>query len=154
VVPVQYYPNGPQTPEQEYQERARRYRDESVDFYRRQQQNIERGQGSNGGGYSRAPTSFGAIAYSADTGKHTSTQNHGSRGEAESKAKRECGENDCEIAAWFYDSCGALATDQDDQETWGGAQGANEARASQGAVARCVREGGKNCKVIATACSR
>ena len=143
VHPIQYT-----TPDQEYQERARRYREESVEFYRRQQENTEREQGRE-----RSRTTYGAIAYSPDSGDRGYSRNYGSRGEAESKAMRECGKNDCEIAAWFYNSCGALATD-DDEEAWGGAQGADESKAQQNALARCTREGGKNCKVVATACSR
>lgn len=59
VLPIQYTnPNGPyMTPEQEYQERARRYREQSVDFYRREQENSEREQGRE-----RSRITYGAIA--------------------------------------------------------------------------------------------
>jgi uncharacterized protein DUF4189 len=60
--------------------------------------------------------------------------------------------SDCEIAAWFYNSCGAIAAS--DNGSWGGAQGGNEQRAQLGAQARCVKEGGKNCKVVFSRCSR
>jgi hypothetical protein len=150
LLSIQYtYPNSPyMTPEQQYQERQREYRERKNDEYyqnernkREQEQQIQRGR-----------TTYGAIAYSPDSGNYGYSQNYDSRGQAEGHAKRECGKGDCEIAAWFYNSCGALATD-DDEGSWGGAQGGNEARARQAAVARCVREGGKKCKVVASVCS-
>jgi Domain of unknown function (DUF4189) len=137
------------TPEQQYQERHREYRERKNDEYyerdrqqRQQQQELDR----------RRPNSYGAIAYSPDTGQIGYSEQYANRAQAEQRARQECGQNDCEIAAWFYNSCGALATDDDG--TWGGAQGGNEQRARQGAIARCKKEGGKNCKVIATQCSR
>ena len=64
----------------------------------------------------------------------------------------ECGKSDCEIAAWFYNSCGALAVGDD--RTWAGAQHDSEQRARQIAQNDCVKEGGKNCKIVYSSCSR
>jgi Domain of unknown function (DUF4189) len=97
-------------------------------------------------------TTYGAIAYSPDSGKIGYSEKYANRAQAENRAKQECGKNDCQIAAWYYSSCGALATNDDG--TWGGAQGADEQRAGKAALARCAKEGGKNCKVIASYCSR
>jgi uncharacterized protein DUF4189 len=143
---AQDYLNSPYQSEQfKYQERQRdRERDE---FYNRQRQQNQDQQLER-----RRANSYGAIAYSADGGDIGYSEQFANRAQAEQRAKQECGKSDCEIAAWFYDSCGALATDDDG--TWGGAQGANEQRARQSALARCAKEGGKNCKVIATQCSR
>ena len=96
--------------------------------------------------------SYGAIAYSAESGAWGYSEEYGSRAQAESRARKECRMNDCEIAAWFYDSCGALAAS--DNGSWGGAQGADVRRAQLGAQARCAKEGGTNCKILFSRCSR
>jgi hypothetical protein len=137
------------TPDQQYQERQREYRERKNDEYYerdRQQRQLEQDLGR------RRSNSYGAIAYSPDSGEIGYSKQYANRVQAEQRARQECGKSDCEIAAWFYNSCGALATDDDG--TWGGAQGGNEERARQAAIARCAKEGGKNCKVISTQCSR
>jgi len=96
--------------------------------------------------------SCGAIAYSPDSGAWGYSEEYGSRAQAESRARKECRSNDCEIAAWFYNSCGAGSAS--DNGSWGGAQGDNEQRAQHGAQARCAKEGGTNCKVVVSRCSR
>ncbi|HTS42391.1 MAG TPA: DUF4189 domain-containing protein [Xanthobacteraceae bacterium] len=106
----------------------------------------------NCGPTSRPSESYGAIAYSASSGAYGYSEKYANRAQAESRAREECGKSDCEIAAWFYNSCGAPAADDDG--AWGGAQGANETSARQAALARCEKEGGRNCKVIATQCSQ
>ena|SRR6185437_12171660 len=141
----QDYLNSPyQSPQFKYQEQQRdRERDEFYNRQREQNQNqqLER----------RRSNSYGAIAYSSESGEIGYSEKFANRVQAEQRAKQECGKSDCEIAAWFYNSCGALAADDDG--TWGSGQGGNEQRARQGAIARCVQEGGKNCKVIAAQCS-
>jgi hypothetical protein len=151
VVPIQYpYQNSPyMTPEQQYQERQREYREQKNDEYyqnERLQRELEQNR-------ERSRTTYGAIAYSPDDGNYGYSQNYGSRAQAESRARQQCGKSDCEIAAWFYNSCGALAADEE-EGSWGGAQGSSEQRASAGAQARCASEGGKNCKVLVSVCSR
>lgn len=96
--------------------------------------------------------SYGAIAYSPDSGAWGYSEQYGSRAQAESRARKECREKDCEIAAWFYNSCGAVAAS--DNGSWGGAQGGSVERAQQGAQARCAKEGGTNCKILFSRCSR
>jgi Domain of unknown function (DUF4189) len=103
-------------------------------------------------GCTDSPTTYGAIAYSPDSGRFGYSDKYANRAQAETRAKQECGNSDCQIAAWYYNSCGALA--KDDDGTWGGAQGADEQRAGKAALARCAKEGAKNCKVIASYCSR
>ena len=96
--------------------------------------------------------SFGAIAYSVSSGSWGYSENYGSRAEAQTRAMRECRTSDCEVAAWFYNSCGALAADEKNG-SWGAAQGSNVAKAQAGAQARCVKEGGTNCQILFSRCS-
>jgi len=96
--------------------------------------------------------SYGAIAFSPDSRAWGYSEEYGSRAQAESRAKKECRMNDCKIASWFYDSCGALAASENGP--WGGAQGRDVQRAQKNAQARCEKEGGTNCKVLFSRCSR
>ena len=96
--------------------------------------------------------SYGAIAYSPDSGAWGYSEEYGSRAQAEGRARKECREKDCEIATWFYNSCGAVAASNNG--SWGGAQGDDVRSAQQGAQARCAKEGGTNCKVLFSRCSR
>ena len=149
------YPNSPYlTPDQQYLEREREYREQkNEEYYRNEQQKLEMDQWRRRNGYGTSSRSYGAIAYSPDRGHYGYSQNYGSRAVAENSAMKECGKSDCQIAAWFYDSCGAVAADND-EGSWGGAQGSNEQRASQDAQKTCASYGGKNCKVIFSVCSR
>jgi len=146
---VQYPDYNNMTPDQQYQERQREYREQqNQEYYDRErqqrdlQQQLER----------RRSNSYGAIAYSPDKGDYGYSERYANRAQAEREAVRECGQDDCEVAAWYYNSCGALAVDDDGN--WGGAQGDDEQRASRAAVARCAQEGGNSCKVILSQCSR
>jgi serine/threonine-protein kinase len=135
------------TPEQQYQERQRQYREEwqrNNEQYERQKREFEQGR-------SRA-SNFGAIAYSPDTRDYGYSFGYSSRSEAERRAKRECGKDDCEIAAWFENSCGAVAVGDDG--TWAGGTGNTERAARQDAMTDCTSDGGKNCKVLYSRCAR
>jgi hypothetical protein len=107
------------------------------------------GKCMGGGGDVR---SYGAIAYSPRTRAHGYAVKYGSRAEAERRAKSECGEHDCQIAAWYYNSCGAVATGSNG--AWGGAQGSSMQEAGARAQARCARQGGADCRVLHATCSR
>lgn len=96
--------------------------------------------------------SYGAIAYSTSSGDYGYSEQYSNRAQAERRAKQECGQKDCEVAAWFFNGCGAVAADGDG--AWGGAQGNDEPRARQAAQARCKREGGRNCQIVFSRCSR
>ena len=96
--------------------------------------------------------SFGAIAYSPSTGETGYSFGFSSRAASEQRAKRECGQSDCQIAAWYPNSCGALAVGDDG--TWRGGLGSTESGARQDAQSDCMKAGGKNCKVIEVRCSR
>jgi len=144
------YPNSPyMTPEQQYQERQREYRERKNDEYyerdrqqRQLQQDLDR----------RRSDSYGAIAYSSESGDYGYSYGYGSRAEAEQRAKGECGKSDCEIAAWFQNSCGALAVGEDGN--WAGGNGNSARRAAEDALNDCAKDGGKNCKILYSRCSR
>jgi uncharacterized protein DUF4189 len=104
----------------------------------------------NSGGGSQG-AAWGAIAYSLSTGDYGYSEGYSARSEAERWAIKECGKNDCKVAAWFSNSCGAVATG--DNEAYGGAQHNNEKRARELALSRCEKEGGRNCEVIFSHCS-
>jgi serine/threonine-protein kinase len=146
---AQYPDYNNMTPDQQYQERQREYREQqNQEYYDRERQQRDLEQQLE----RRRPNSYGAIAYSPDGGNYGYSEQFANRAQAEQRARQECGKNDCEIATWYYNSCGALAADDDG--SWGAAQGSNEQQANRTAQARCANEGGKNCKVIVSHCSR
>jgi hypothetical protein len=152
---VQY--NSPyMTPEQQYQERQREWQQrQDADRDRRRQTEMELDTWRRRNGYDTpsGPSSYGAIAYSPDSGDYGHSYNYSSRSAAESRARKECGKSDCQIAAWFSNSCGALSID-DDTGAWGGGNGGSEQVARADAQKSCAGEGGKNCKVEFSVCSR
>jgi len=94
---------------------------------------------------------YGAIAYSPSGGSYGYSSNFADRADAETRALKECGKDDCVIATWFFNHCGALATSSNG--SWGADQAASEQGAQALAQARCVREGGSNCKIMASQCA-
>jgi hypothetical protein len=102
-------------------------------------------------GSSGSARSYGAIAYSVDSGAIGYSQTYGNQKQAEARAMKECGKSDCKVAVWYYNNCGALATDDDGD--WGADRGNNEQQAGKAAIAQCTSVNGKTCKVIATYCS-
>ena len=133
------------TPEQQQEERNRAYRDQyerNMEQYQKNQQEMQQ----------RRRETYGAIAYSPDGGDYGFSFGYGSRAEAEKRAKSECGKTDCEIAAWFSNSCGALAVGDDG--TWAGGNGNSERAARADAMSDCVKDGGKKCEVLISKCSR
>lgn len=101
---------------------------------------------------SKPTRSFGAIAYSPSTGGYGYSFKYANRTEAEKRAVKECGKSDCEVATWFFNNCGALATDS--KGAWGGGHGDNERGAQVAAQTRCTKEGGTKCEIKFTQCSR
>lgn len=109
-------------------------------------------RGGSGGTSSAPRRSYGAIAYSVTSKAWGYSEEYSGRSAAQNRAIKECRTKDCAIAAWFYNSCGALASSANG--SWGGAQGADEARAKQNAQARCAKEGGTDCQILFSRCSR
>ena len=94
---------------------------------------------------------YGAIAYSPGSGSYGYSDNYGGRAQAETRALKECGKDDCVIATWFFNNCGALAAGTD--HAWAGENDASEERAKILAQASCRGRGGGNCEVLVSHCS-
>lgn len=92
---------------------------------------------------------YGAIALSP-SGGYGFSYNYADRSRAETRALSACAKNDCAIATWFFNGCGALATSGN--RVWA-AQDKSGQRARLLAQARCSEEGGSNCQVIVSDCS-
>jgi hypothetical protein len=104
------------------------------------------------GGGAGHRTTYGAIAYSPSSGSFGYSYEHANRTQAESRAVRECGKDDCKVATWFFNNCGAVAAASNG--AWGGAQGGSERTAQSAALSRCANEGGTSCEIKVTRCSR
>jgi hypothetical protein len=103
-----------------------------------------------------AQPSYGAIAFDPLHAAAGMSHSFGTRADAEKKAMSECAsfEKDCEIAVWFEDRCGAVATDyatKAPSEYW--ALGLKETDAKVGALKKCTDDHGKKCKVVVSQCS-
>lgn len=97
---------------------------------------------------------FAAIAYSPSAKAHGYSYDYGDRASAEAAALDACAKqghtNDCIIAVWFYDNCGALATASDG--TWGGGYARNQLGAQTYALSYCRQNGGKDCSIQKSYC--
>lgn len=93
---------------------------------------------------------FGAIAYSTSTGKSGSSWNFRLLGEAYNRALEECARDDCEIATWFKNACGALAVGDNGcwEAHWGANRSDAEAKALNSCNQRCER-----CRIISSPCT-
>jgi hypothetical protein len=98
--------------------------------------------------------SYGAIAYGARSEAWGSSYSWETKAQAEREAMTRCSEhgNDCEVMVWFEHKCGAVATDNARNVTWGLGDGEGPARRS--ALDKCAQAGGVACKVKASQCSR
>lgn len=81
---------------------------------------------------------FGAIAYSPNSGAWGWSKDYASQDEAETRAMDECesrsnGE-ECQVASWFRNACGSLATGPDG---WGADWGNDQWEAAAKALERC-----------------
>jgi hypothetical protein len=107
----------------------------------------ESGSGASGGSRDR----WGAIAYSDKTGNYGLSYGYARLSEARRSALAECKASDCDVMAWFSNSCGAVAAGEDDVSF--GAQNNSRSAAERLAVAGCVRLGGGTCKLVVSRCS-
>ncbi|WP_117192593.1 DUF4189 domain-containing protein [Rhizobium terrae] len=96
--------------------------------------------------------SFGAISYSPSTGATGWSYDHGSRRSAERTAQDGCFQNanDCRIAIWFKNGCGAVA--RGDGGGWGADWGADRGPAEYLALQAC-RQHTTRCRVVRWQCS-
>jgi hypothetical protein len=97
---------------------------------------------------------YGAIAFSPTSQSWGDSYRYHSQGSAQDRAMGECGTlaDDCVVAVWFYNNCGAVASDPNG--TWGSAFSNSAPLASRAAIADCRKSGGQNCTVQHSVCSR
>jgi len=96
--------------------------------------------------------SYGAIAYSPSTGATGWSYAYNSRGDAETVARRNCDSsaNDCRVAIWFRDACGAVAVGN--RGGWGSGWGGDGREAQRKAINSCSQNTG-GCRIIRWQCS-
>jgi serine/threonine-protein kinase len=92
---------------------------------------------------------FGAIAFSNSSGALGWAYDNGSRGGAEEQALQQCGPG-CEIAIWFKNACGAIATTPD--HAYGTGWASERGEAEEIAIGECHKHGG-NCSVAKWVCT-
>lgn len=99
----------------------------------------------------RGRGSFGAIAYSASTGRSGWSASHGTKNAALRAAINSCGEADCRAEVWLQGSCGAAVRGKNGISTsWGYP---DRRGAEWRALAECSI-GSSECVLVAWACSR
>ena len=99
--------------------------------------------------------SYGAIAYGRKSGAYGFSYKWDSKSNAESVAMQNCAKRgtDCEVMVWFDRKCGAVAARANGTTAyWGLGDGVGAARAQ--AMRQCTKDGGKNCEVKVSQCSR
>jgi len=96
---------------------------------------------------------WGAIALSTRTGEWGTSRNYDDEDAARARAMRECRKNasDCKVYRTFENSCVALAGDRTGNFGW--SWGYSPAERRRRAVAQCVEQGGRGCKVETQFCT-
>jgi hypothetical protein len=100
------------------------------------------------------PTHYGAIAYGPKSTAYGYSYGWGTQAQAESTAVKNCAQhgNDCEVAVWFKQECGAVVTDVGTGYYWG--LGNTTALALADAKKSCAKQGGKICQEKVSQCSQ
>lgn len=95
---------------------------------------------------------FGSIAYDAKTRKHADAFDFTTQQAAEQAALAECRKlsNDCSVAIWFRNACGALAIGHGG---WGAHWGTDQEQAEGRALQKCY-EFTTECKVERRVCTK
>ncbi len=96
------------------------------------------------------PGAFGAIAYSASTGKHGATSAWGTRTAAERASERSCGASDCQVLVSVQSSCAALAVGEGAATAWS-VDGRRE-RAEKQALEECSART-TSCHIVRWVCT-
>ncbi len=93
---------------------------------------------------------FGAIAYSSSTGKTGNSWNHNNLTAAQNAALASCDQDDCKVAIWFKNACGALAVGNNGcwEAHWGVSRSDAENKSLNSCSQRC-----SDCKIISWACT-
>ena len=102
---------------------------------------------------SNSKKTFGAIAFSRDTGANGYSFQYDNRSGAEARALKECGAyaSDCTVASSFSDACGALAVG--DGNGWGASRAESIIKAERNALAACRSYDNANCEIEVSVCS-
>lgn len=105
-------------------------------------------------GSSAPPPSYGAIAYGRKSRAWGHSYHWGSQAKAERVAMQNCAKHgdDCEILVWFKRKCGAVVSADGTVAYWG--LGDSDAQARAEAQSQCAKDGGKNCEVQVSQCSK
>lgn len=98
-----------------------------------------------------AAGSFGAIAYSQSSGSYGWATDFPTRRAAENAALASCQEraNDCSVAVWFSNACGALAVGGDGG--WGADWGRN-LRAAENKARHVCTGYSYDCRIVVSRC--
>ncbi|MBO3760741.1 DUF4189 domain-containing protein [Ciceribacter sp. L1K22] len=98
-----------------------------------------------------AGQSFGAIAYSPQTGAMGWSYDFGNQRQAERRALSGCAKRarDCRVAIWFSNGCGAVAVGS---SGWGSGWGGDRNRAEYEAMGSCAKNS-YGCRVVRWQCS-
>ncbi len=101
-------------------------------------------------GVANARDSYGAIAYSFETGASAWSHGFSSAGEAQAFVMKRCNgsANDCK-SLWFKNACGAVAAGPDG---WGSAWAPSSGAAQRKAVRSCSQYS-NGCRVVRWQCS-
>lgn len=93
---------------------------------------------------------FGAIAYSSSTGKTGNSWNYSRSADAHNAALASCDQDDCKVAIWFKNACGALAVGNNGcwEAHWGVSRSDAENKSLNSCSQRC-----SDCKIISWACT-
>lgn len=96
----------------------------------------------------------GAIAYSPGTGNSGVSAHWDSEEKASDEALKYCGRyaDDCTVEVTFQNECGAIAVGANGKRGWGRDYVERNARAY--AIEGCVEDGGRDCKVEVSHCSK
>lgn len=115
------------------------------------------GYSGSGQGGAGAPRRYAAFAVMKDIGTiYALSYNQNSRAAAEEDAVARCSSQAngkaCEVAGWFYNTCGALS--QDDGKRWGFAYSGSRPRAERQAMKNCsnIKESMGDCAVTKSFC--
>jgi hypothetical protein len=100
----------------------------------------------------QAAERYGAIAYSPQSGAYGYSYDYNSRADAENVAINNCRQHGtgCEIAIWFRNACGAVATGRNGG--WGSAWANSRAAAENMAINYCSNYT-TNCSVLVWSCT-
>ena len=101
---------------------------------------------------SAVPNRYGAIAYHRESQSWGLSYDKAQARDASVEALKQCGRKQCEVVHKFKNGCAALA---EGPKTFAAVSGATRDEAETKALRRCgEKNGGKDCTLLAWACTR